>query len=352
MDRTPLPEVDLRQVLTLTDDTGLLQHAKFATPDRPHGYCTDDNARALIAAVRYARLYGYDERAMPLQRYLSFLADALGAETDRFRNFMGYDRHWLEDTGSHDSHGRAVWALGVTTAGAPNASVRARARTLFTRALRAAERFDSIRARAFVLLGLDAYLKVEPDARDAADLRLRLAETHFQLHRRKAAADWPWWEDTLTYDNAKLPHALLVSGASLERPDMLRAALAALEWLLKIQTAQEGHLSVIGNRGWLTRGRERARFDQQPLEAYALVHACLDAARITAEADWADHARRCFAWFRGGNDLGISLFNEETGGCYDGLEPEGVNLNQGAESTLAYLLSLLELHAYEREEAG
>ncbi|MEX0776547.1 MAG: Gfo/Idh/MocA family oxidoreductase [Phycisphaeraceae bacterium] len=348
----PLPPIDLRQLLRMTDDTGLMQHAVHATPDSRHGYCIDDNARGLIAALYYAQLRGYDERVVPLQRYLQFLVYAFNEETRRFRNFMGYDRRWLEDVGSADSQGRTIWALGLAVSLAPNKTVRSLARELMHKALPGVEQLAPLRARCFALLGLDAFLKAEPHDAYARKLRDHLANWLYETFKERAGDNWPWWEDTVTYDNAKVPHALLVCGQAMARQDMIDAALRALRWLLVVQTAPQGHLSIIGNHGWLRRDGQRAQFDQQPIEAWALVEGCLAAAKVSAEADWVDHAWRCFAWFRGRNDLGISLYHEETGGCQDGLQADGANVNQGAESVLAYLLSVLELHRYREDRAG
>ncbi len=347
-----LPAIDLRQLLALTDDTGMFQHARWATPDPHHGYCIDDNARALIAAVLHASVHsaGEEASAVPLQRYLSFLVYAFDEATGRFRNFMGYDRRWLEPVGSQDSQGRTIWALGQAVQLAPEENTRGLALNLLHRALPAVESFAFLRSRAFALLGIDAYLSSEPDA-NAAALRDRLAEGLLAAWRGNADAAWPWFEDVATYDNAKLSHALLVAGASMERAEMIDAALTSLRWLLEVQTAEAGHLSIIGNDGWYPRGGERAQFDQQPLEAHALVHACLAAAELTGESAWADQAWRCFAWFRGANDLGVPLYDEQTGGCQDGLSATGPNANQGAESTLAYLLSVLELHRHHERQA-
>jgi len=348
-----LPEIDLRHVIRLTDDTGILQHARHATGDRRHGYCTDDNARALIAAVHAARL-GRDEVLAPLERYAAFLCHAFDRDAGRFRNFMGYDRRWLEDVGSDDSHGRAVWGLGVAVSAAAGGPTADLAAELFAEALPALDGMRPPRAWAFALVGIDEFLRARPGDDAAARVRELLAGRLFAQRERYGSDGWPWWEDVLTYANAKLPHALLVSGAALGREDMVEAALASLRWLLDVQTAEAGHLSIIGNRGWYVRGGARARFDQQPLEAHALVHACLDAARVTGDATWAEEARRAFEWFTGLNDLGIALCDPATGGCCDGLMSDGVNRNQGAESTLAYVLSVLELHVHARgrEAAG
>ncbi|MFA9477847.1 Gfo/Idh/MocA family oxidoreductase [Phycisphaerales bacterium AB-hyl4] len=347
----PFPEIDLRQLRALTDDTGIFQHAQYAVPDPHHGYCIDDNARALIAGLLHAQLRGYDEQVVPIQRYLSFLVYAFNPETGKFRNFMGYDRRWLEPVGSQDSQGRTIWALGLAAQTAPLDTLRDLASDLFRRALGKVEELAFLRSKAFAVLGLDAYLQHE--ANDHAQLvRDRFANELYEAWREHADDDWPWWEDTVTYDNAKLSHALLVAGQSMGRPEMVEAGLKSLRWLLDVQRAADGHLSIIGNQGWLKRGAERAPFDQQPLEAYALVDGCLTAAQATGEQDWADEAWRCFEWFRGRNDLSVSLYHDPTGGCQDGLEAGGPNANQGAESSLAYLLSVLELHRFREQRRG
>ena len=351
IDLNSLPEIDLRQLLNMTDDTGILQHATAATPDRHHGYCTDDNARALIAAIMEARLHGYDESRVPLQRYLAFMAYALNTDTGRFRNFMGYDRRWLEEVGSEDSHARGVWSLGVAAAGAPNESIYTLANRLLHQSAPALATFDFLRSWAFGIVGLNAYLAHYPNDAELTAIRDDLSDRLFDAWTSHAEDDWPWWEDILTYANAKLPHALVVTGKMRRRDDMIEAGLKALAWVHDIQTASDGHLSIIGNKGWYVRGQKMAKFDQQPLEAHGLVHACVDAAEVTGDSEWAERALGCFEWFLGRNDLGLAVAQTATGGCHDGLLPDGVNANQGAESSLAYLLSLLHLAIY-REHPG
>jgi hypothetical protein len=362
LDLDAMPEIDLRHLLVLTDDTAMLQHATHATPNLHHGYCTDDNARALIAGVLYCDLLPEvrtpaggppvvpDELVVAMQRYLAFLSYAFHPEAGRFKNFMDYDRSWAEVTGSEDSHARALWGLGVAVRRGRLADIQNLADALFTKALPAAAKLHWIRPWAYVLLGVEEYLRSSREAPEAARVREAFAGRLFEMWRANATGDWPWWEDQLTWGNAKLPHAMLICGASLSRDDMVEAALTALRWLLEVQTGEAGRLSIIGNRGWFRRGGERARFDQQPIEAKGLVQACLAAAYLTREAFWTKQAVRCFEWFRGGNDLGAVMYNEETGGCYDGLAEDGAAANQGAESTLAYLLSVLELHAYARAQ--
>jgi len=343
----PFPEVDLRQLLKMTDDTGMLQHALYSVPNPEHGYCIDDNARALIAALLHAERFGYDEQVVPLHRYLMFMAYAYNEETGVFRNFMSYDRHWLEDTGSPDSQGRAIWALGTAVATAPDDDTRDLADELIRKALPGVNGFIDLRSRAFALIGLDAYLKVKPDNQEACALHNRYAQELFSAFQSHACENWPWCEQVATYDNAKLCHALVLCGRSMGRDEMIEQGLKSLRWLLDVQRAKDGHLSIIGNQGWLPRDGEKAPFDQQPLEAYALVNACLIAAEISGDRAWTDEAWRCFQWFTGYNDLGVSLFAPDTGGCMDGLQIQGANRNQGAESTLAYLLSVLELHKFK-----
>ena len=355
-DATPpwprLPDIDLRQLLTLTDDTGIFQHALYATPDPNHGYCIDDNARALIAALYYAGLSDDGRLDVPLHRYLAFLTYAFNEDKKVFRNFMSYDRKWLEEVGSMDSQGRTIWALGYAVMLAPDEMVRGLAGTYLEKGLPAIEDLTYIRSWAFSLIGLDAFLSVEPEQREARELRDRYAERLLAGWKAHATADWPWWEDIVRYDNAKLCQALMACGRAMDRRDMIDAGIDSLRWLIEQQTAEAGHLSIIGNDGWLPRGGERAAFDQQPLEAYAMVEASLLAARVTGDASWEEKAWTCFKWFVGENDLGVPLYREDTGGCQDGLQPHGANKNQGAESVLAYLLSVLEFHRHTRDRAA
>jgi hypothetical protein len=344
----------------LTDDTGILQHATCSTPDLHHGYCTDDNARALVAGVMFCDLWpdlrlsgaaapaSPEDLLIPMQRYLAFLSYAFNPATGRFKNFMGYGRTWLEEVGSEDSHARTIWALGEAVRFGPNADIQELADQLLRKALPAVSGFPYLRPWAYCLLGLDEYLRSGADNELAAELRRTLGQRLFDIWKEYATPEWPWWEDHLTWGNAKLPHALLIAGAALGREDMVEAALTAMRWLLAVQAGDAGQLSVIGNRGWYERGRMPARFAQQPIEAKGLVQACLAAAAATRNNQWTQHAARCFEWFLGRNDLKVPLYNAQTGGCQDGLEAEGPNANQGAESTLAYIISVLELRHYAR----
>lgn len=346
-----IPEIDLRHLVTLTDSTGVLQHATYTVPDRRHGYCTDDNARALVAVLLYYDLQR-ESSVLPLvTTYLAFLRDAFNEETRRFRNFMSFDRAWLEEVGSEDVHGRALWALGLAAAFGPNEGTTAFAVRLFNDSLASVESCSSPRAWAFALVGLHAYLRKLPGDVQARRIRKVLAERLYTLFEQNHEPDWPWCEVQASYDNAKICHALILSGQWMPHDDMLRTGLDSLEWLLRIQTAEDGNLSLIGNQGWLTKGEPKARFDQQPVEVMAIVEACAEAFRCTHNPKWLSEIRRCLGWFLGQNDCRADLYDFKTGGCRDGLQPDGANLNEGAESTLAWLISLITSHSLLKEKA-
>jgi len=339
--RRQLPEVDLRHLRTMTDETGLLQHARFAVPDRSFGYTTDDNARALIATLWAYEMLGEQDLVRLATTYLSFLDDAFNPERGRFRNYLSYDRRWLEEVGSEDSHGRSLWGLGMAVALSPNPGFGACALNLFNQALPAVEHFKSPRSWAFALIGIHAYLRRFGGDSSARRVREELALRLYERFREHSTKDWPWLEDSLNYANGRLVQALLLSGQWLHHGEMVEQALESLQWLLRVQTTPEGNLSLVGNQGWYPKGGEKARFDQQPIDAHALLDACLEAYNVTQDTRWITEANRCLEWFLGRNDLGESLYDHSTGGCRDGLLAEGVNQNQGAESTLAWILSLL-----------
>ncbi len=340
-----LPEVRLDHLAHLSDDTGLLQHAVFHVPNYSQGYTTDDNARALVLTVLLEELGGRTAlQAVSLsRRYLAFLWHAFNPGLGRFRNFLGYDRRWQEETGTEDCHARALWALGVTVGRSQDGGLRGTAGRLFDQALPVAQAFTSPRAWAFALLGLHAYLiRFYGDHRAHHTVDL-LGSRLMGLLQTNRTEDWVWFEDRLTYGNARLPHALLLAGEILGKDEVTAAGLETLRWLVKVQRSEEGHFVPIGNKGFFVCGGERARFDQQPIEAECTVSACLEAYRITGEPSWLQEAERAFEWFLGRNDLGLPLYDPKTGGCHDGLHPDRVNQNQGAESTLSFLLSLAQL---------
>jgi glycosyltransferase involved in cell wall biosynthesis len=345
-----LPEPNLRHLHMMTDSCGMLQHAIYSTPNRREGYCIDDNARALIAAGMYYEVSKDESMLSLIQRYLSFLYDAFNPENRRFRNFMSYDRRWLDEAGSEDSHARALWGLCETVKLAKTDDIRDMATRLFMDALPVAEDFLSPRAIAFTLVGLHSYMTIYGGDATVRRLRTTLAE---RLHRQfidNGDEKWPWCEDTLSYANGILPHALILSGQSIPDPPMHDTAVRALLWLMKEQRAPEGHLSFFGNEQWFSRSGQRSSFDQQPLEALNLIGACAAAFRSTKDSLWLHHADRCLRWFLGDNDINAPLYDYKTGGCCDGLQPDGANRNQGAESSLSWLISLLIMYNIAGEE--
>jgi glycosyltransferase involved in cell wall biosynthesis len=330
------PRLDHLHVLS--DDTGILQHARFAVPDRDHGYCTDDNARALIVALMAQSVVPEVTSLTPLAyRYLSFLQHAFNPETGRFRNFMSFDRRWQELVGSEDSHGRALWGLGQTVLDTQSKGMVGAAMILFEQALPAVFDLTSTRSWAFALIGLDAFLRRFPGASEAKRARLQLSDRLFRRLQNHAAPNWPWPEDIVTYANGVVPQALIAAGRETGRSDMVDAALKSLRWLVDMQTDAKGNFVPIGNDGWLKRGGIPARYDQQPTEAQHMVDALLEAHQVTGDSTWLEDARRCYEWFLGRNDVQQPVVDLATGGCRDGLGADGLNQNQGAESTLAWL---------------
>jgi glycosyltransferase involved in cell wall biosynthesis len=350
-----LPLLNLNHLRRITDDAGIVQHAVHTIPNYREGYAADDNARALIVAV-FLEEGGEDdysgEAAALATRYLAFMWNAFNPANNRFRNFLSYDRRWLEEIGSEDCHGRALWGLGTVIGRTEHPGLRGAADQLFEAALPAVEGFVSPRAWAFSLLGVQEYLLRFSGDRVAQNLRKELAERLLESFRRCRGPGWPWFEDKLSYCNAVLPHALLLCGHALTRDDMKDVAFQSLAWLADQQRALQGHFVPIGSNGFYPRGGERARFDQQPVEAQAMVSACLAAQTISGQASWGQEAQRAFDWFLGRNDLRLSVFDPATGGCRDGMHPDRANQNQGAESTLAFIHSLLEIRLAEHDEGA
>ncbi len=342
-----LPPLKLDHLHHMTDKTGMLQHAIFTVLNYREGYVTDDNARALIVSALLEEL-GNGDACELTSRYLAFIWFAFNAETGRFRNFMDYEHHWMEETGSDDSHGRALWALGSVMGRSNTPALSSMAGRLFEQALPTILETTSPRAWAFALIGIHVYLRRFAGDRRANQVREELAGRLLSLYQHNRSDKWHWYEDGLTYCNAALPHALLMCGKWIPNDAMTQAGLESLAWLADLQRADEGgHFVPIGSNGFYQRGGERARFDQQPIEAQAMVSACLEAYRITGDKYWNKEARRAFEWFLGRNDLSLPLYDPTTGGCRDGLHPDRANENQGAESTLAFLQSLLELRLEE-----
>jgi glycosyltransferase involved in cell wall biosynthesis len=339
-----LPELKVSHLLRMTDSTGLFQHAIFSIPNFSEGYCTDDNARAFVLAVLLGELGEEPESVRTLATtYAAFLHHAFDVKVKRFHNHLSFDRRWLDAQGSEDSHARAVWALGMGVGRSPYRSFQIMAGQLFALALPALTEFTSPRAWAFGLIGIHEYLRRLGGDSLVNQTRETLTFRLMELLERNCQPDWCWFERELSYDNAKLAHALILSGQATGQRAVLERGLKALRWLTELQTSENGHFRPIGTNGFYHRGGSRANFDQQPIEAQSTVSACLDAYRATSDFWWYEQAQRAFDWFIGWNDLGLELYSAETGACRDGLHVDRVNGNQGAESTLAFLLSLAEM---------
>ena len=346
LDQKPreLPELKLTHLSRMTDSTGIFQHAIFSVPNFLEGYCTDDNARAFILTVLLGELGEDPEQVRSLgTTYAAFLHHAFDPKTLRFHNFMSFDRRWVGGEASEDCQGRALWALGTAVGRSPFRSFQMMAGQLFALALPTLVELTSPRAWAFGLLGIHEYLQrlsgdsLVNQTRDLLTVRL------MKLFEDCVQPDWKWFEESLSYDNAKIPHALILSGQATGQRAVFERGLETLRWLTELQLSEKGHFRPIGSNGFYHRGGTRASFDQQPIEAQSTVSACLEAFRATSDLWWYKQAQRAFDWFIGWNDLGLELYSPETGGCLDGLHVDRVNGNQGAESTLAFLLSLAEL---------
>ena len=347
--RTPpvVPDIRTDHLLAMCDDTGLLQHAIISVPDRTHGYCVDDNARALLLACT---MHAQGELPLPDRltgNFAAFIQHAWNPATRRFRNFMSYDRRWLEDRGSEDSHGRTLWALGESARCDASLTRRAWAAKLFAEALPIAVSFGSPRAWAFTLLGLDAYCAIVPDPA-AIRLRRNLAARLTAILAIVESDGWAWFEDGLAYDNARLPQALIATGIALRESSYVAAGLRTLAWLATMQKSPAGQFRPVGTAGFGTLRMPPSVFDQQPVEAAAMISACRVAWHADGDMAWLTEAQLAFSWFLGENDLSQPLVDMETGSCRDGLHADRRNENRGAESVLSYLLGLTEIRALGR----
>lgn len=341
-----LPRMQTSHLETLTDSAGLIQHAVLSVADRTHGYCLDDNARALLFVTELQRHARWSEKETRLAlTYAAFVQHAWHPERRRFANFMNYAREWLETVGADDAHGRAVWALGATVERGGPRQLGDWATSLFLRAAPATAELISPRAWALGALGAGAFLRRFTGHREIDRLRAGLAGRLQQRIADAATREWQWFEDELAYDNARLPHALIEAGAATGNKAQLDVGLATLEWLMAQQTAPGGWFRPVGSDSFGRAHSAPLPFDQQAIEANASVSACLAAYTATREQRWADEAQRAFAWFMGGNDLRVMMCDVETGAGFDGIHPDRRNANQGAESTLAYLHSLSDMLA-------
>lgn len=343
-----LPEMQLGHFLSMCDDTGLFQHAVYSVPDRSHGYCVDDNARALLLSCALGHPKEQHLSETLSSCFAGFVQHAWNPDVGRFRNFMSFDRRWLEDRGSEDSQGRTLWALGTCARSDTNAARRDWALSLFARAASAAETFSSPRAWAFALLGLNAYCAVDDEDDKADRLRHVLAERLMSLFATAATPDWQWFEDGLAYENARLPQALIETGLATDNQGYVSVGLTSLRWLMTQQTSEANLFRPVGTESFHEKRKQPKAFDQQPLEACATISACVAAWRADRDPVWKANASRAFTWFQGANDLSAPLIDASTGACRDGLHPDRPNENRGGESVVSYLLSLADMRELAR----
>jgi hypothetical protein len=337
----PPPRLD--HLERLTDSTGIMQHALFAVPDPVHGYSIDDQARALIVSLAHARLSGAQHAPRLAYTYMAYLRLAATAD-GHFHNFLSYSRRWLDERGSQDAHGRALWALAYATRYGFDRGLIGAAADLFDVGITTADTLDAPRAWAFTLFAL--YHRVQAEPRDSLLAGARLmADRLADLHDVTAEPDWPWFEPALTYCNGKLPAALLLAHELTGEPRYREVGLAALTWLMTVLFDEQGMLRLVGQKGWYPRGGVKAPFDEQCVDAQGTVEAALIALRVTGDAVWHKRALAAFDWFVGRNVHGVSLIDPATWGCFDGITVEWLNRNMGAESIVCYLLAYLDLVA-------
>jgi Glycosyl transferases group 1 len=343
-----LPELRLDHLRRLSDATGVFHHAKYSLPKFDEGYCTDDAARALLLTVMLEETGDNtpDVRLLA-STYSAFLNHAFIFKTRRFHNFMSFDRRWLDEDGSDLCYARALLALATCIARSQREDLRRWAIELFNRALPAIENTTSPRAWALGVVAIHEYFRQFSGDRVASRIRDALTQRLIGQFQAARAHDWPWFETELSRDNACLPHALILSGRWTSCGEAFDIGMCSLRWLMGVQTAEAGHFRPIGSNGFYRRGGTRAYFDQQPTEAWSSVAACIDAQQGTGEEFWLKETSRAFEWFLGGNDLGLPLYDASSGGCFDGLQVDHIDLNQGAESTLSFLLSLQEMRRLE-----
>ncbi len=334
---TPLVP-DLAAVERMSDSTGMLQHSIFSIPDRRHGYCIDDNARALILLSAMPRLDDAT-RDRWMTTYASFVQYAWNPDKRRFRNFMNFDRTWCEDVGSEDSNGRALWSLGVTARDAKQRKHRDWAIALFDETASLATELGSPRAQSFAMLGAAAVLEAHSGHERARSILQRFPDQHLALLAEARRPEWQWFEIVLAYDNARLPEAMIRAGAVMGRDDLVSCGLTTLDWIVGKQTSPEGRFRAVGSESFGRVYADPLPFDQQPLEAQATIDACSAAFVATGDRRWIAEAERAYRWFLGLNDLDLPLATAQDGGCFDGLMPHGLNRNQGAESILALQLA-------------
>jgi hypothetical protein len=343
-----LPRIKLDHLIRITDSTGIMQHARYSIPNFSDGYCVDDNARALLLTILLEDTEVPETNIKPLMTtYAAFVNYSFNTERKRFRNFMSFNRKWKEKEGSEDSHGRTLWALGVCVGRSKSKEIQSWATELFSEAINVTTKFTSPRSWAFTLLGIHEYCKRLSGDRIVNLIRTELEGKLIESYNNSSKDDWKWFEEYLTYDNAIMPYSLLASSQDSYNKIAHETGLTSLKWLTEIQHSATGNFRPIGNDGFYRKNGEPAVYDQQPVEAASTIFACLKAYEVSNEKYFMNEARLAFEWFLGRNDLGLSLYDPNSGGCKDGLQADRVNKNMGAESTLSFLISLTLMHHAE-----
>lgn len=345
-----LPDVNLNHLKNLTDDTGIIQHASYSIPNPNEGYCTDDNARALLTAVLYKMIYNDESIDSYINKYLMFVSYSFNKETGLFRNFMSYDRKWLEETGSEDCNGRVIYTLGYLIKNLSSQSILGLVNSLFEQSIKNMVNFKSPRAISYVIIGCVFYLNKFSGASEIKNICNILIDRLHKYYIENGTDDWQWFENHLTYANSRLSQALLMGGHYKNDEKMIADGLESLEWLYdQLYDKEKNCLSLVGNEGWYVKGGTKAKYDQQPVEIPGIIDACFLAFLITKDNKWINRLSVAFTWFLGNNDRQETLCDFATGACYDGLTINMVNQNQGAESTLSWLQSLLRMNRISQE---
>lgn len=345
-----LPEINFSHMKNLTDTTGILQHATYSVGNPAEGYCTDDNVRALLVAVMHKLIFNDDKIDEYINIYLRFVYYSFNKEKGLFRNFMSYDRKWLEEAGSEDSNGRVMFSLGYIIKNMNSNSTVGLCKNLFDESIQNMKEFKSPRTMAYLILGCVFYLNKFSGALDIKKIFSKMSEQLYDSYLKYKDEDWLWYEESLTYSNARLPHALLMAGQFKNNKKYIAAGLESLEWLFsQLVDDNNKYISLIGNDGWLVKGQPKAKFDQQPVEIPPLIDACYQAYLITKDNEWISRINLAFSWYLGNNERQEPICDFATGGCYDGLTANMFNQNQGAESTLSWLLALLRMTKINQE---
>ncbi len=345
-----LQEINFQHLKTLTDDTGIFQHATYSIPNPHHGYCTDDNIRALLVTFMYNLDFNDPEINVYINRYLTFVYYSFNIERGLFRNFMSFERKWLEDVGTEDCNGRVIFVLGYLIKNTNSNSMLGLSKNLFDKSIKNMLQFNSPRAVAYIIIGCIFYLNKYSGAREIKKILKSMSSKLFRFYETVKSNEWQWFETSLTYINARLSQALLMAGQFLGNKTYTDAGIESLEWLYKIlYDKKKKYISLIGNDGWYIKGKTKAKYDQQPIEIPGLIDACYQAYLVTDDKEWINRLSISFSWFLGNNERQELMCDFATGGCYDGLTSSMINQNQGAESTLSWLLSLLRMTRMSQE---